>query len=132
MLACFSVLTYSTSLTAQNESDTQTHRLLHIKFKSGKAAEGMEIGKTYFSRAYALAGHSTEVFEFTDAQSEWDGIIAIPLAAGEPVEGQGHPKAVVEKLIEITGGEAALQEINKRFFALIEQQRIDLVKLEHF
>lgn len=129
-LTCLITLGFSLSTSAQNSADI--HRILYIKFKPGKAAEGMEIGKKYFSKAYAEAGHSTEVLEITSKDGIWDGIIMIPLSAGTPEAGQAHPKIVLEKMKQIAGSEAALQKINERFFSLVERQRMDLAKLERF
>ena len=131
LLTIFLVIGFFNSSSAQQNDQEFTHRLLRIKFKAGKATEGMNIGKQYFSKAYAAAGHATEVFEF-DGEGEWDGLVVIPLSAGEPEEGQAHPKAVLEEMIKIAGGEAALEKINERFFSYIEQQQMALVRLERF
>jgi hypothetical protein len=124
------ICSFSNPLTAQPKAET--YRLLHVKFKPGKAKEGMDIGKNYFSRAYAEAGHSTQIVEFNNSDGEWDGIVLIPLSAGLPEEGQPHPKAVMEKLVGIAGGDEALQKIQEHFNSMVEQITVDEVQLTRF
>lgn len=118
-LALALVCCFSNPLTAQ--SQTEGYRLLHVKSKPGKAKESMDIGKNYFSRAYAEAGHATRIIEFHNSEGNWDGLVLLPMSAGVPEEGQPHPKVVMEKLVEITDGEEALQQLQERFGAMVEQ-----------
>ena len=129
-LALMLAFTLSNQLAAQ--STVESYRLLHVKFKSGKAKEGMEIGKKYFSRAYAEAGHPPQIIEFKNPDGDWDGLVLLPLSAGLPEEGQPHPKAVMEKLIQITGGEEALQKIDERFNSMVEKITVDQVQVTRF
>ena len=129
-LALMLAFTLSDQLTAQ--STVESYRLLHVKFKPGKAKEGMDIGKKYFSRAYAEAGHPAQVIEFHDPDGDWDGLILLPLSAGLPEEGQPHPTAVMEKLIRVTGGMEALRKIDDQFNSMVERMAVKQVQVTGF
>lgn len=127
IITCASLLclTFSNRLTAQMASDT--HRLIHVKFKADKVSEGMKIAKSY-CQAYAAAGHRPTVFEFDGVDGKWDGIFILPLSAGLPENGDPHPKVVMQQLAEMLGEEVDLAQLHESFTAMIAELSIEDVR----
>lgn len=120
MLLITLVVNYTTSGQESNE-DIQYYRVLAIKFKFGKADEGVKRGMDLFKKALTMIGVENMVFR--SESGPHDLLVFDPVKKDSPFfdDFRGdHFKA----MIELMGSEEALMEEIESWSELVESQEI--------
>ena len=126
LFTCLWMFACTTTTYAQDANGEKWQSVRFVKFKDGKAAEGMEIGRKYFAPAYEQAGYKLAVLEFTEG--EWDAMIVVPLKNGPADKDQNTPKEVQQNLLNLAGGEAALNKVFERYNNAVDTEQWKVAK----
>ena len=104
----------------------QYYKVEYHKFKPGKADEGRSFIRKYFRPADRAAG--IEVLEFTPVTGEWDWIAFFPVEA-DFLTWERSPMSLRAraKFEEMVGGVGNANKLDKEFFELVEELKIDIM-----
>lgn len=115
-------LILSTTVQGQeSKEEIQYYRVLAIKFKFGKADEGINQGMNLFKQALTDIGRENMVFQ--SESGPYDLLVFDPVSKDSPFQDDfrgDHFKA----MIEIMGSEAALMKEIQEWSELVESQEI--------
>jgi hypothetical protein len=104
----------------------QYYKVEYHKFKPGKADEGRSFIRKYYRPADRAAG--IEVLEFTPITGDWDWIAFFPIEADFLIwERSPMSLRARAKFEEMVGGAENAKKLDKDFFDLIEQLKIEIM-----
>lgn len=104
----------------------QYYKVEYHKFRPGKADDGRAFIRKYFRPADRAAG--IEVLEFTPITGDWDWIAFFPIEADFLVwERSPMSLRARAKFEEMVGGPENAKKLDKDFFDLIQELKIEIV-----